>query len=345
MIFMMMFRFQNLRCGRFGRRLIAAIFLLFAGSFIAGCATATWESPYGRGHVLTGRIFDVAAGNLLARNELLSRLARADYVLLGERHDNPDHHRLQAEVVRELIIRGRRPAMGFEMFGLDNAAAIARHLERYPHDAAGLGPAVNWQASGWPDWSLYQPIAAAAMASQLPVLATNLPLSTARRMSRGGASLDPSLRRELGLDRPLPETLVTRMAADIRGAHCGHGSEQSIRAMVGVQRARDAQMAQSLIKGATPDGAILIAGAGHVRKDYGVPIYLQAKTPGRQIISVAFVEIDDGQTDPRKYLQLADDLHAPFDYLWFTPRVDNEDPCEKFKAQLKKMQRSQGHTR
>jgi len=27
----------------------------------------------------------------------------------------------------------------------------------------------------------------------------------------------------------------------------------------------------------------------------------------------------------------------PFDYVWFTPRVDESDPCEKFREQLEKM--------
>ena len=73
-----------------------------------------------------------------------NRLARADFVLLGERHDNPDHHLLQAEVLRSLIALGRRPAVGFEMFGIDDASAIANHLAVAPNDAAGLGKAVNW---------------------------------------------------------------------------------------------------------------------------------------------------------------------------------------------------------
>ena len=82
------------------------------------------------------------------------------------------------------------------------------------------------------------------------------------------------------------------MAADIRNSHCGYASEESVKAMVGVQRARDAQMAQSLIAAGDPDGAILVAGAGHVRNDYGIPVYLTAKAPGKRVISIAFLEVD-----------------------------------------------------
>lgn len=308
---------------------------------LSACSATSWQSNYGRNHPLTGRIWDVANGQFIDRHSLMARLARAEFVLLGEKHDNPDHHRLQAEVLRGLITAGRRPAVGFEMFSLDDAGAIAKHLARAPSDAAGLGPAVNWQTSGWPDWAMYQPIAAAALAAKLTIVATNLPLATARQMSRDGLALEPSAQRDLGLDRPLSDSMQAAMEADIRNSHCGYGSAGSIKAMVQVQRARDAQMAHSLIAAATVDGAVLVAGAGHARSDYGIPVYLTAKAPGRQVASIAFVEVDELEPEPDRYL-LADAAgRAPFDYLWFTARVDDEDSCKKFEAQFEKFKKAQ----
>ena len=307
---------------------------------LSACSVTDWQSSYGRNHRLTGQIWDVSSGKFMDRRSLLIRLARAEFVLLGEKHDNPDHHRLQAELLRGLIAAGRRPAVGFEMFSLDDAGAIAKHLARAPSDAAGLGPAVNWQKSGWPDWAMYQPIAEAALAAKLTIVATNLPLATARQMSREGLALEPSVRRDLGLDQPLSDAMLATMAADIQNSHCGYGSAESIQTMVQVQRARDAQMAQSLIAAATADGAVLVAGAGHVRSDYGIPVYLMAKAPGRQVVSIAFVEVDELEPEPNKYLPAGAAGRAPFDYLWFTPRLDNEDACEKFKAQFEKFKKA-----
>jgi uncharacterized iron-regulated protein len=307
---------------------------------LSACSVTDWQSSYGRNHHLTGQIWDVSSGKFMDRRSLLIRLARAEFVLLGEKHDNPDHHRLQAELLRGLIAAGRRPAVGFEMFSLDDAGAIAKHLARAPSDAAGLGPAVNWQKSGWPDWARYQPIAEAALAAKLTIVATNLPLATARQMSRESLALEPSVRRDLGLDQPLSDAMLATMVADIQNSHCGYGSAESIQTMVQVQRARDAQMAQSLIAAATADGAVLVAGAGHVRSDYGIPVYLTAKAPGRQVVSIAFVEVDELEPEPNKYLPAGAAGRAPFDYLWFTPRLDNEDACEKFKAQFEKFKKA-----
>ncbi len=309
---------------------------------VAGCSTTSWKSPLGRNHPLSGRIWDVSAARFIDRQSLVKRLARADFVLLGERHDNPDHHLLQAEVLRSLIVAGRHPAVGFEMLGLDDASAIAHHLAAAPNDATGLGRAVNWNKRGWPDWAMYQPIAEAALQAKLRLVATNLPLSTAKKMTRDGlAALEPQDVRDLGLDRPPPQPVFTRMAADIRDAHCGYASEKSVKAMVDVQRARDAQMAQSLIAAGDPDGAILVAGAGHVRNDYGIPIYLRAKAPEKRVISIAFVEVDEQKTEPQSYMLPYANGRLPFDYVWFTPRVDDEDPCEKFKSQFDGMKKAQ----
>ncbi|HEY2917383.1 MAG TPA: ChaN family lipoprotein [Candidatus Binatia bacterium] len=294
----------------------------------------------GRNHPLTGRIWDVSAASFIDHQTLISRLARTDFVLLGERHDHPDHHRLQAEVLRSLIAVGRRPAVGFEMFGIDDDTAIANHLAVTPNDAAGLGRAVNWNKRGWPDWAMYQPIAEAAVKAKLSIVGTNLPLGAASKMrSDGVAALEPTVRRELDLDRPLSESMFASMAADIRNSHCGHGSEESVKAMVGVQRARDAQMAQSLIAAGDPDGAVLVAGTGHVRNDYGIPVYLTAKAAGKRVVSIAFLEVDNQKTKPLDYALPYSNGRLPFDYVWFTPRVDDEDPCEKFKSQFENLKK------
>jgi uncharacterized iron-regulated protein len=314
----------------------------YVACVLAGCSGTSWKSPLGQNHPLTGRIWDVSSARFIDRETLVERLARADFVLLGERHDNPDHHMLQAEVLRSLIAVGQRPAVGFEMLGLDDTSIIAGHLAVAPNDAAGLGRAVNWNQRGWPDWAMYQPIAEAALQAKLRIVATNLPLTTARKMTTDGlAALEPRVMRELGLDEPPPEPVFASMAADIRDAHCGYAPEKSLKAMVDVQRTRDAQMAQSLTAAGDPDGAILVAGAGHVRNDYGIPVYLRQKTPDKRTISISFVEVDKQKTNPQSYALPYPDRRLPFDYVWFTPRIDDEDPCEKFKFQLDRMKKTQ----
>jgi uncharacterized iron-regulated protein len=294
---------------------------------VAAAPLPEWQSPLGREHPLVGIVWDVAAGGVLTPEALVPRLAARRYVLLGEKHDNPDHHRLQAWIVRELIAAGRRPAIAFEMFRADQSAAIARHLATSPGDARGLGDALDWGRSGWPPWSMYEPIVDAALRARLLLVAANLSDTTTGALRRGGvAALDPGVAARLGLDRPLPDDVRQRIATDIRDGHCGHLPEPAVDSFVVVQRARDAHMAAAM-RDAGADGAVLIGGAGHVRRDVGVPRAL----PEREVASVAFLEVRADTTTPPV---------LAVDYVWFTPRVDDRDPCERFRRDLERLRRS-----
>jgi uncharacterized iron-regulated protein len=293
----------------------------------------------GREHPLVGKIWDVAAGRLVDETTLVRRIAQARYALLGEKHDNLDHHALQARLLRALTAAGRRPAVAFEMLTPSQAGALTRHLAARPRDAAGIGEAVNWEASGWPAWSMYEPIAQAALDAGLPMVVANLDPERVRAASRQGlAMLDAALIQRHGLDQPLPADVRASMVEEIRDAHCGHAPDNLVDAMIAVQRARDAQMAEALLTAPGSDGAVLIAGAGHVRTDRGVPAYLRRIAPTARTASVAFLEVDPKRPDVDSYAARFD--HAlPFDYVWFTPAMDDEDPCEKFKKSLERLRR------
>jgi uncharacterized iron-regulated protein len=317
-----------------------ALWTLLAGLASGTSPEGPWQASFQQDHALVGRIWDVAAGAFVDSAALVDRLRRGRFVLLGEKHDNPDHHRLQAWLLHALIAAGRRPAVGFEMFTVADASALAEQLAAHPGDAVGLAEAVNWQRSGWPDWAMYRAIAETALQASLPIVATNLSPTTVRALGQGGAeALDATLAARLGLDRPLAADTQTAMAEEIREAHCGYASEQQINAMILVQRARDAQMAESLAAAGQQYGAVLIAGAGHVRRDYGIPTYLAIKVPSASVISVAFLEVSQDLVEPTAYATRFDRPTLPFDYVWFTPRVDDQDPCAAFEKPLQRLQK------
>ena len=304
---------------------------------LGGCAgrpaaieLGEWQAPLGRDHPLTGRIWDTRAGRFVTADALVARLAEARYVLLGERHDNPDHHRVQAALVRALLATGRRPAVAFEMFTADDGPAIARYLAAAPRDAAGLGEAVDWKRSGWPDWSYYEPIAQAALDAGVPVVAANLAPATARALARGQRSALPPALARYDLERPLPDGRQAALTDEIHRVHCGLVPAERLEGMVLAQRARDAMLADSML-GGERDGAILIAGAGHVRTDRGVPFYLRARATDAPIAAVAPVEVREGWTRPQQYGAAYEDGRLPFDWVWFTPRMDDGDPCARLR--------------
>ena len=301
------------------RRLAALGLLALA---LAGCqAGGPWQHEQGARHPLAGKIHQTAGDRFVDREMLIADLAAADFVLLGERHDNRDHHRLQALLIRELQAASARPrAVGFEMIPADRQLPAVEFLQAHPGDAAGLGAAVGWPSLGWPDWALYQPIAEVALATGAEIVAADLSDSQKRAVFRDGSRvLQARMVRRTGLDRQLPEPLAASLAQELRDAHCGEVPDAVVEGMYRVQRARDAMMADRLATVGRRAGGVLIAGNGHVRNDRGVPWYLARIRPDARILSVGLLEVlDEVDSVP---------VDLPFDYVWFTPRAGDGEPC------------------
>jgi hypothetical protein len=62
-----------------------------------------------------------------------------------------------------------------------------------------------------------------------------------------------------------------------------------------------------------------------------VPLFLARHQPGVRVASVAFLEVQDGVLDPTDYAAGFSAPVLPFDYVWFTPRADDQDHCAKLK--------------
>jgi len=237
-----------------------------------------------------------------------------------------------------MVARGRRPAVTFEPITVDRRSALATALAQRPATAQAVIDAVADAKSGWP-WDLYRPIVDVALDAQLPVTAGDLDPSWVRTVHANGlAGLDPSLIARLALLEPrLSPAARQQLAEDIRRSHCGHASEAMVARMIDLQRARDAQLARALTDAvaAGADGAVLIAGAGHVRNDLAVPLDLARWEPGSRVLTVAFMEVSPQEKTATEAVTGESETPVPFDYVWFTPRVDMTDPCERFRTSLR----------
>jgi len=304
-------------------------------------ASRTWVSALHRDHPLVGRIWDVRGARFTDEAALAAALAAADVVLLGETHDNVDHHLLQARLVRTVLGSGRRPALAFEMLATSQQPDVDAALARSPRDPDALAKAVAWKKSGWPDFELYRPIFQAGLDAGVPVIAANLPRKVVREVvSKGAGALDETLRARLARGEPLPERLLESLRAEMRESHCGELPEALLDPLILAQRARDARMAER-IESAGRRGAILITGKGHARTDRGVPAYLGAEAPGRKVIAVAFVEVDPEVKEPQRYSEDGETGPLPYDYAIFTPGEKREDPCEPLRHRSREREKKE----
>lgn len=188
------------------------------------------------------------------------RAGRVDAVLLGEQHDAPAQSTLQEHWVASLAQRGQLAALALEM--ADRGTTTAG----LPRDAseAEVQAALHWDPGAWP-WYRYEPAVMTAVRAGVPVVGANLPED----------QLLPAM-QDRSLDVILPGPALKAQQQAIRRGHCDLLPERQITPMTRVQIARDRAMAQTIAGAVAPGKTVLlIAGAGHVQPDVGIPQHLR----------------------------------------------------------------------
>ena len=295
-----------------------------------------WQTSLHASEALVGKIWSVGEKRFITPRQLAGDVAQAKYVVMGETHDNADHHRLQAWLIDKIAVNAK-PAIVMEMINLDQSEALAAYLARPGANAAGLGPALGWAASGWPRWPMYQPIAEAVFRAGLPLLPGDPGRAAIRRLASDGLdAIDGAEQKRLALDQPLSPRLAEALNQDIRDSHCNLLPQAMLGPMTQVQRFRDAALADALIKAGVGAGAILITGNGHARSDRGVPWYLARRDGGARVATVMLVEIAEGAKTVEELAAAGPDGKPAADYLWVTPGAERQDQCEKLRQRFGK---------
>ncbi|WP_434290514.1 ChaN family lipoprotein [Celeribacter sp. SCSIO 80788] len=244
-------------------------------------------------------------------SEALDALAPADVVILGEIHDNPVHHAHQARAVSALAPK----ALVFEMLSREQAARITPELRQ---NEEALAQALDWDSSGWPDFSMYYPVFAAS--GTAPVYGAALPREAVRAaFSEGAAQVFGDEAVRYGLNSALPEEMqATRETLQFE-AHCSAMPREMMAGMVEAQRLRDAGFSRTVIEAleATGGPVAVITGNGHARNDWGMPATLSLVAPELRILSIGQLETIPEET-------------PPYDLWLVTAPVERDDPCAGF---------------
>jgi uncharacterized iron-regulated protein len=314
---------------------------------LAACATARVPEPPpprpGADVGLAGKIYDVAADSFLTEQDLAARLVGPRFILLGEHHDNPAHHVLQAKMLELLLASGVRPVVAFEMLSTDRAGAIRDCAVPPRCEIDEFRHAVEWDASGWPEWEIYRPVFEVAIGAELELRAADIPGSAMRVIASPSAARS-DVRNEwlnaLRLDRPFAPSQTEVLEREIRESHCHLLPEALVPTMATAQRARDAHLAMTIERAASTPGTVvvLVAGLGHTRNDRGVPVYFANPAARALTLSVSLVEVERDVQTPAAAAEAYDGAF-PFDLVWFTSAVERDDPCEVHRQRLESVGR------
>jgi uncharacterized iron-regulated protein len=179
----------------------AAATAALAASVLASAACAHPHLDQDQGNCgAVGTWIDPATTETIAPDQLLAGLAQRPVVLLGESHDNAEHHRWQLHTLAAL--HGHNPDMilGFESF----PRRVQPVLDQWVNGE--LDPIAFLEAADWAkvwnfDPTLYLPLFDFARQNRIPMIALNVDRDFVVRVRREGWSAIPADER-LGLSDP-----------------------------------------------------------------------------------------------------------------------------------------------
>lgn len=323
-----------------------------------GCSTMETM----RDDPLIGKIFESEEQREVTYSDLVKKLEKQDIIYLGENHENSDHHRIQLQVITELVQLGKKPRIGFELFSRDQTGYLMtfvgskrKHKQESQKKAEEnrLRKDLGWQDRKETTWGFYFDLIALARKHELSVFGADLPKGVVRRLMRQGiAQLTPVEKEMLKSSELKDPEYQALMVEKFKAAHCGFAHKGMTEKMYQTWLERNDAMAASIVETFKSDPeqpVVMIVGSGHVEHNMGIyeRVSDQLKTVrqlniGLKEIAIKPLGLSDyfapGKAGKRTFL-------PKHELLWFTQRTSYQDPCVKFRKafktmKLKKMKKS-----
>lgn len=218
--------------------------------------------------------------------------ARKDRTVIhvGELHGNPGAHRLQLEVLREMIQQGGPLALSTEQFERDVQPVLDRYLKGEISEDQFLK-----DSRPWPNYADYRPLIELCKERKIPVIAGNIPRRLASRVHKEGPAVVEQFTDE-------EKSWSARKLVAEKGAYRdkfmklmgGAGDHnEKLETMFAAQCFKDDTMAESIADwlAANPKGRVLhINGGFHSEGGLGVPEKLAVLSPAVKQAMLTCVE-------------------------------------------------------
>ncbi|CCG87803.1 putative iron-regulated protein [Erwinia piriflorinigrans CFBP 5888] len=286
-----------LRAKDMRKQLFFISLIVLANLGLCACNQSTHTLAYGQAAITYGQIIDLHSGQMLTDRQLLVKLASAPRLIVGEKHDNAEHHQIELWLIQNLSLERPQGSVLLEMLTASQQPRVTQVKNWLKEDPlvrdSRIQERLSWQ-KGWP-WAMYGGVVSGVLRASYPLLNANInrdqvmSLYKNPRFPEGKNSTAPAVHAAL------KETIVVMHEGNIEG--------QQLTSMLAIQQQRDRYMAQQLLS--APPPALLIAGGYHASKSIGVPLHMKDLSPSSKPVVLMLAEKGMNIT-----VQQAD-------YLWF----------------------------
>jgi uncharacterized iron-regulated protein len=255
------------------------------------------------------RVFDSARGMFSDLDAMLTDLAKADVVFVGEEHDSKSTHQLELAILQGVASRRPDAIVAMEMFERDVQ-------EPFDHFQMGHTSEEDFLATArpWPRYATdYKPLVDFAISKNWSVIASNVPRSFASDVAKGGLDVLQSRPADQqawfahDLKCPTDDEYFKRFAEAMGDHPAAPGSgeasiaatRQTLERTYFAQCLKDETMGESIalayaVGAAGGKSPLVIHFNGAFHSDFGLGTAERAKRrmPGKRIVIVTVLPVD-----------------------------------------------------
>ena len=236
----------------------------------------------------------LADGSKSSMQTVVEKALGVQFILVGESHNNPHHHLVQAKILEGMVQSGVRPLVGLEMVD----TSYQDVLTDFYHSRISLQDLeknLNWPKTWGYSFAIYRPVFEIAQRYKLPLIALNLPRHVIKEVREQGFEQAKLTYQMFLPNEILPaDQIQIEILQDFFAQHAksiksmGKASPTSFELFLQTQSLWDTTMATNAINAQQEwqKPILILAGSGHVEYGFGIARRLAYLAPEAGILLV-----------------------------------------------------------
>ncbi|MFB3885708.1 MAG: ChaN family lipoprotein [Thermodesulfobacteriota bacterium] len=230
---------------------------------------------------------------------MMDHVADKKIIYVGETHDQFSHHAMQLEIIQDLHRRGKKVAVGMEMFQKPFQKVVDEYIEGKIEERAFLKGTEYFKRWGF-DYQLYRPILQLAREERIPVVALNQRQEVVDRVFQSGLdSLSEEEKKSLPIQMDFSDDAYRERLRKVFGEH-KDSKAKNFDYFCQAQILWDETMAESVdqfLRTHPDHQMVVLAGSGHLEYGSGIPRRVARRNGYGHAIILNHTDLEKGIAD------------------------------------------------